>query len=65
MFVFRLFGGVAVVLEQFVAKVYARGKIPIPLSVRELLNVEDGDVVRVSITEVIKRSGRVRAKGQK
>lgn len=44
------------------AKVYARGKVTIPLSVREVLSIEDGDYVRVCITEVIKRSGRVRVK---
>lgn len=49
-----------VVAEQFVAKVYARGKVTIPLSVREVLNIEDGDYVRVSILEVIRRSGGVR-----
>jgi len=49
-----------VVAEQFVAKVYARGKVTIPLPVREVLNIEDGDYVRVSIMEVIRRSGRVR-----
>jgi len=31
-------------------------------SVRDILNLEDGDYVRVSIMEVIKRSKGVRAK---
>ena len=53
-----------VVAEQFVAKVYARGKVTIPLPVREVLNIEDGDYVRVSIMEVIRRSGRVRQRGR-
>ncbi len=53
-------GVLGVVAEQFVAKVYARGKVTIPLSVREVLNIEDGDYVRVSILEVIRRSGGVR-----
>ena len=48
--------------EQFLAKVYARGKVTVPLVVREVLNIEDGDYVRVSIKEVIRRSGRVSAK---
>jgi AbrB family looped-hinge helix DNA binding protein len=52
-------------MEQFVAKVFARGKVTIPLSVREVLNIEDGDYVRVSVTEVIRRSVRVKAKKMK
>jgi bifunctional DNA-binding transcriptional regulator/antitoxin component of YhaV-PrlF toxin-antitoxin module len=51
-----------VVAEQFVARVFARGKVTVPLAVRNVLNLEDGDYVRVSITEVIKRSKGVRAK---
>jgi len=54
--------GLGVVAEQFVAEVFARGKVTIPLSVRDILNLEDGDYVRVSIMEVIKRSKGVRAK---
>jgi len=54
-----------VVMEQFVAKVFARGKVTIPLLVREVLNIEDGDYVRVCIAKVIKRSGRVKAKKMK
>jgi len=50
------------VMEQFVARVYSRGKVTIPLPVREVLNIEDNDYVRVSVTEVIKRSGQVKAK---
>lgn len=53
-----------VVAEQFVARVYARGKVTIPLPVREVLNIEDGDYVRVSVVEVIRRSGRVRRRGR-
>jgi bifunctional DNA-binding transcriptional regulator/antitoxin component of YhaV-PrlF toxin-antitoxin module len=52
------------VVEQFVAQVFARGKVTIPLAVRDVLSVEDGDYVRVSITEVIKRSKGVRVKKQ-
>jgi bifunctional DNA-binding transcriptional regulator/antitoxin component of YhaV-PrlF toxin-antitoxin module len=54
--------GLGVVAEQFVAQVFARGKVTVPLAVRDVLNLEDGDYVRVSITEVIKRSKGVRAK---
>ena len=54
--------GLGVVAEQFVAQVFARGKVTIPLAVRNVLNLEDGDYVRVSITEVIRSSKGVRAK---
>lgn len=65
-----LFDGLVVwvlglVEERFVARVYARGKVTIPLLVREVLNIEDNDYVRVSITEVIKKSEQVKAKKQK
>lgn len=48
--------------EKFVARVFARGKVTIPLAVRGVLSLEDGDYVRVSITEVIKRSKGMGAK---
>ncbi len=57
--------GLGVVAEQFVARVFARGKVTIPLAVRDVLNLEDGDYVRVSITEVIRSSKGVRAKKRK
>lgn len=50
------------VAESFVARVFACGKVTIPLSVREVLGIEDCDYVRVSITEVIKKSERVKAR---
>ena len=55
--------------EVFVARVIADGKVTVPRRVRDILNLEDGDYVRVSITEVIKkkqeREGRKsRKKGQ-
>jgi len=43
------------VLEQFVARVFQGGKVTIPKRVRELLGVGDGDYVRLSLVEVIKR----------
>jgi bifunctional DNA-binding transcriptional regulator/antitoxin component of YhaV-PrlF toxin-antitoxin module len=54
--------GLGLVEEKFVARVFARGKVTIPLAVRDVLSLEDGDYVRVSITEVIKRSKGAGAK---
>jgi len=45
-------GGVG---EVFVARVLSGGKVTIPLLVREVLKIREGDYVRVSISEVIKQ----------
>ena len=45
----------SVLAEQFVARVFQGGKVTIPKRVRELLDVGDGDYVRLSLIEVIKR----------
>lgn len=50
--------GVKGVGEVFVARVIADGKVTVPRGVREVLHIEIGDYVRVTITEVIKRQGR-------
>ncbi|NIR87326.1 hypothetical protein GWO13_07065 [Candidatus Bathyarchaeota archaeon] len=42
-------------VEEFVARVFGGGKVTVPKRVRELLGVEDGDYVRLSLVEVIKR----------
>ena len=42
-------------VEEFVARVFQGGKVTIPKRARELLDVEDGDYVRLSLIEVIKR----------
>lgn len=44
--------------EVFVARVVAGGKVTIPLLVREMLKIEEGDYVRVSISEVIKKKSQ-------
>jgi len=41
--------------EVFVARVIADGKVTVPRRVRELLRIEKGDYVRVTITEVIRK----------
>ena len=51
--------------EVFVARVVAGGKVTIPLLVREVLKIEEGDYVRVSITEVIRKKQREGRKGRK
>jgi len=48
-------GRVGVVDEVFVARVIADGKVTVPRRVRDVLDLETGDYVRVSITEVIKK----------
>ena len=45
----------SVLVEQFVARVFQGGKVTIPKRVRELLDVGDGDYVRLSLVEVVKR----------
>jgi len=61
----RLVQGLGGVGEVFVARVVAGGKVTIPLLVREVLKIEEGDYVRVSITEVIKKKQREGRKGRK
>ena len=40
-------------MEQFVVRVFQGGKVTIPKRVRELLDVEDGDYVRLGVVEVV------------
>jgi bifunctional DNA-binding transcriptional regulator/antitoxin component of YhaV-PrlF toxin-antitoxin module len=47
--------GLSGVGEVFVARVVAGGKVTIPLLVREVLKIKEGDYVRVNISEVIKK----------
>jgi bifunctional DNA-binding transcriptional regulator/antitoxin component of YhaV-PrlF toxin-antitoxin module len=61
----RLVLGLGGVGEVFVARVVAGGKVTIPLLVREVLKIEEGDYVRVSITEVIRKKQREGRKGGK
>ena len=39
--------------ERFVAKVIGRGKVTIPVWIRELMGVRDGDYVRLEFVEVV------------
>jgi bifunctional DNA-binding transcriptional regulator/antitoxin component of YhaV-PrlF toxin-antitoxin module len=45
-------------MESFAARVLQGGKVTIPKRVRELLDVEKGDYVRLGVVEVIKREGK-------
>jgi hypothetical protein len=47
---------VVVVLEEFVVRVFRDGKVTVPVHVRELCGVCDGDYVRLGLVEVIKRA---------
>jgi len=51
-----------VVVEQFVVRVFQSGKVTIPKRVRELLQVEDGDYVRLGVVEVIKLKSKIKKK---
>lgn len=53
-----------VVGEVFVARVLVGGKVTVPLLVRDVLKIEEGDYVRVAITEVIKRQGKKEPRGK-
>jgi bifunctional DNA-binding transcriptional regulator/antitoxin component of YhaV-PrlF toxin-antitoxin module len=44
-----------VVVEEFVVRVFAGGKVTVPRRLRELFGVEDGDYVRLALVEVLKR----------
>jgi AbrB family looped-hinge helix DNA binding protein len=43
-----------VVVEQFVARVFQDGKVTVPKRLRELLDIKNGDYVRLNVVEVIK-----------
>ena len=44
------------------ARVFQSGKVTIPKRVRELLQVEDGDYVRLGVVEVIKLKSKIKKK---
>ena len=45
-----------VVLEEFVVRVFKGGKVTVPVHVRELCGLSDGDYVRLGLVEVMKRA---------
>jgi len=44
-------------VEEFVVRVFKGGKVTVPKRLRELLEVEDGDYVRLALLEVWKKEG--------
>ncbi|WP_206206068.1 AbrB/MazE/SpoVT family DNA-binding domain-containing protein [Thermococcus sp. JdF3] len=52
---------------EIVGRVSANGRIVIPKDIRDLLNIEDGDFVRITIKEVIKvpKSAKTSSKRKK
>ena len=46
---------------EFLAEVFANGKITIPKTVRKTLDIADGDIVKVVILEIIKEKQEVTA----
>jgi len=55
--VFCCFLVLVVVVEEFVVRVFKGGKVTVPKRLRELLEVEDGDYVRLALLEVWKKEG--------
>ena len=49
------FSGV-VGVEEFVVRVFKGGKVTVPVHIRELCSLDDGDYVRLGLVEVMKRT---------
>jgi bifunctional DNA-binding transcriptional regulator/antitoxin component of YhaV-PrlF toxin-antitoxin module len=49
-------------MEQFVCRVFQGGKVTIPKRLRELLEIGDGDYVRLGVMEVVKPKAEVKVK---
>lgn len=46
--------------NEFPAKVHAKGKITIPQTIREVCEIEDGDIVTLAVLEVAHKKGSSR-----
>lgn len=44
--------------NEFPAKVHGKGKITIPQTIREICDIEDGDIVTLSLLEVAHKKGQ-------
>ena len=44
-------------MEEFVVRVFKGGKVTVPVHVRELCSLNDGDYVRLGLVEVMKKTG--------
>ena len=49
-------------MDEFVRRVYERGKITIPKELRDIYGVTDGDMVKLKIVEVVRASERLRGR---
>lgn len=45
-------------VEVFVVRVFAGGKVTVPKRVRDLHGIQDGDYIRLSLVEVVKKKER-------
>jgi bifunctional DNA-binding transcriptional regulator/antitoxin component of YhaV-PrlF toxin-antitoxin module len=52
---FVVFGLRVLLLEEFVVRVFAGGKVTVPKQLRVRFGVGDGDYVRLALVEVLKR----------
>ena len=43
-------------MEEFVVRVFKGGKVTVPVHVRELWSINDGDYVRLGLVEVMKKT---------
>jgi AbrB family looped-hinge helix DNA binding protein len=48
-------------MDEFIRKVYERGKVTIPKELRDLYGVKDGDLVKLRIIKVIEGMEKERA----
>ena len=51
-------------MDEFIRKVYERGKITIPKELRDLYGVKDGDLVKLRIVKVVQLADRLREAGE-
>lgn len=47
-------------MDEFVRRVYERGKITIPKELRDIYGVTDGDMVKLKIVSVVRAAERAR-----
>lgn len=47
-------------MDEFIRKVYERGKVTIPKELRDLYGVQDGDLVKLRIVKVVQQADAAR-----